>query len=143
MLQPQLLLLLFSRDKTLFFYLDSFNQVVYNFLDDFVLQAEVLPSDPEMNVLLLEVGGPQGDLVLFQASRLAGPSGGHIVLCSAFPIPKVLVLVPCKHLFPFSDDWLWSQLLGGEASRLRVEVRSWNHGERELVGSHLEIYIRA
>merc|ERR1712211_148100 len=88
---------------------------------------------PQVLVLLLKVGRPQGDLVLLESLRLPAPPGRLLVLQTLLPVLLVLVLLWHGHHLSLPDDRLWSELVHEEGPLLGVEVISWHGGQGEVL----------
>merc|ERR1719221_454009 len=95
---------------------------------------------PQVLVLPLQVGRPQGDLVLLESLRLPAPPGRLLVLQALLPVLLVLVLLRHRHHLSLPDDRLWSELVHEEGPLLGVKVISWHGGQGQVLGREVLLH---
>merc|ERR1719259_743695 len=103
---------------------EGFAQVLVFLGESLVLLGRLVESRLQGEVLLLQVGGSQGDLVLLETPGFARSTRRHVVLLPALPILVILVIRLDVRLLSLSDDWLWSEFVWRKVSPFGIEVSS-------------------
>merc|ERR1712062_820022 len=105
------------------FFLTNFcKQVLHPDLDVAVLDIQLLHSKFQLEVLALQEGGSQSNLILLQTSRLPGSLSSHVVPHSFLPVLPILLALRSYHLPSLLDDRLRPELLCTERSRGWIKV---------------------
>ena len=94
---------------------------------------------PQVLVLPLKVGRPQGDLVLLESLRLPAPPGRLLVLQALLPILLILGLLGNGVLLPLLDDGLRSELLHIKGPGLGIEIQARHCGQCNVLGGKLKL----